>query len=140
MTLLVSKGRQPIELRELSGMTKDNALAWLSKKGLAGSVGSEEYSKTVAAGDVISSNPAGGATVHKGDPVTLVVSKGPPPVTVPSVFNVVEQDAVAQLKALGFKVTVSYPSGITPFNKVYWQSVGGGDTAPYGSTIELRVF
>ena len=50
-----------------------------------------------------------------------------------------EADAKAALKGLGFKVKVTYPIGITPFDRVVKQSVKANETAPWGSTIEIQV-
>ena len=99
----------------------------------------EDYSKTVPEGAVISMTPKAGATVPQGSPVSLVVSKGPPPVTVPDLYTMSEADARTRLKNLGFKVVVTYPIGITPFDRVVKQSVKANTTAPWGSTIEIQV-
>ena len=77
----------------------------------------------MAQGDVVSMAPKPGVTVPKGSQVSMVVSKGPPPVVVPDLYTMSEADAKAALKGLGFKVKVTYPIGITPFDRVVKQSV-----------------
>jgi serine/threonine-protein kinase len=140
VTLIVSKGPQPIKIRDLAGMTKENALAWLTKKGLTGSVSGEEYSMSQPAGRVLSSSPAEGATLYKGDAVSLVVSKGPPPVDVPSVRGMGESAAVAKLESLGLKVKVNKPAlGYTPFGLVQGQSAVGQGALHKGDTITITV-
>ena len=84
----MSKGPQPVKLRDWTGKDADDAQAWFEAKGLTSEVASEEYSDTVAEGDVISMDPPAGTTVYRGDTVTLVVSKGPELVEVPSVRGV----------------------------------------------------
>jgi len=61
------------------------ALATLEEAGLTGEVGAKEFSETVPAGRVISSDPAPGERVLGGGDVTLVVSKGKERYDVPKV-------------------------------------------------------
>lgn len=136
--LVISKGPAPVKLPDLTGKTLEAATAALTKLGMK-VTSTEDYSKTVAKGAVVSSNPKPGATVPKGTSVALVVSKGPPLVTVPDVYRVPEADARTQLRKLGFNVVVTYPIGFTPFGRVVAQSVDAGKKAPYGSTIEIQV-
>jgi serine/threonine-protein kinase len=139
VALVVSKGPAPVKLPDLVGQTQAKAVASLKKLGITDLVITEEFSKTVAQGSIVSMAPKPGVTVPKGSQVALVVSKGPPPVTVPDLYTMSEADAKAALKALGFKVRVTYPIGITPFDRVVKQSVKANDTAPWGSTIEIQV-
>jgi serine/threonine-protein kinase len=139
VTLVVSKGPAPVKLPDLVGQPQAKAIAALKKLGITDLVVTEEFSKTVAQGSVVSMAPKPGVTVPKGSQVALVVSKGPPPVTVPDLYTMSEADAKAALKDLGFKVRVTYPIGITPFDRVVKQSVKANTTAPWGSTIEIQV-
>ena len=56
-------------------------------------------SDTIADGNVISTDPAAGAFPGCGNPVDIVVSKGPPP-TVPNVLDMNEADAIAAINAV----------------------------------------
>jgi serine/threonine-protein kinase len=136
--LVVSKGPAPVKIPNLVGMTAAQATAAMTKAGLKVTT-SEDFSKTVATGSVISSNPKAGASVPKGGALALVVSKGPPLVAVPDVYKMGEADARAKLTALGFDVTVTYPIGITPFGRVVSQSIDAGNKVPFGSAIEIQV-
>ncbi len=138
VTLVISKGPAPVPLPALTGRTADQALTSLTKLGLKATT-TQQYSKTVALGHVISTSPKVGTAVPKGGTVTLVVSKGPPLVTVPDVYTTPEADARRQLQALGFKVAVTYPVGFTPFGRVIRQSLKAGSQQPWGSTIEIEV-
>ncbi len=139
VTLVISKGPAPVKLPNLVGQSQAKAIAALKKLGITDVVVTEDFSKTVAQGDVVSMAPKPGVTVPKGSQVSLVVSKGPPPVVVPDLYTMSEADAKAALKGLGFKVKVTYPIGITPFDRVVKQSVKANETAPWGSTIEIQV-
>ncbi len=136
--LVVSKGPAPVKIPNFVGKPADTATAALTKLGMKVTT-TDDYSKTVAKGSVISSNPKPGVAVPKGTTVALVVSKGPPLVTVPDVYRVPEAEARAALRKAGFNVTVTYPIGFTPFGRVVAQSLDAGSKAPYGSTIEIQV-
>jgi beta-lactam-binding protein with PASTA domain len=136
---VVSRGPQPVELKDWVGDDADDALAWLDKHGLDGSVGSEEFSDTVDEGDVISMDPPAGTRLHRGDEVSLEVSKGPELVEVPSVRAQGVESATATLEDLGFRVVTERAAGYLGLGFVFSQSPGGGDLAPEGSTITLSL-
>jgi serine/threonine-protein kinase len=138
VTLIVSKGSAPIPVPNLVGRSASSAQKSLTNLGLTYDV-SRAYSKTVPQGHVISTDPGAGTNVHKGDSVSLVVSKGPPLITVPDLYKTAEADARATLTGLGFKVTVTYPLGIAPFGRVVRQSEPVGTELPYGSEITIDV-
>jgi serine/threonine-protein kinase len=138
VTLIVSKGPAPVPVPKLVGRSLSSAEKALTNAGLTYSV-SREYSKTIPTGRVISTDPSAGAKVNRGDAVALVVSKGPPLITVPDLYKTAEDDARTTLTGLGFKVTVTYPLGIAPFGRVVRQSEPVGTELPWGSTISIDV-
>jgi len=81
--LVVSKGRQPLAIKDYTNKDADQASKELKDQGFKVEV-AEAHSDTVAAGLVISQDPASG-TGHRGDTVKLVKSLGPEMVTVPDV-------------------------------------------------------
>jgi serine/threonine-protein kinase len=135
--LVISKGRQPIQLADWTGQPVDRATAALTQANLKVDATKADFSATVPKGSVISQTPATG-TLFQGDTVTLVVSKGPQMVLVPNVVGQQEQPAQATLEALGFKVTIDRALGGF-FGTVRLQSVDGGTEAPKGSTITLTI-
>ncbi len=62
-----------------------------------------QTSDTVPEGAIISTDPAAGITVNPGLTVTVYVSLGETPVTVPNVANMTEADAIAAIEAKGLK-------------------------------------
>jgi len=137
VALVISKGHQPIQIQDWTNKPADQAVKALSDAKLTVDATRQDWSDTVPKGSVISQTPATG-TLYQGDQVTLVVSKGPELVLVPNVFGRQERDARSILEGLGFKVKIDrYLGG--PFGTVTAQSVGGGNTAPKGSTITLTV-
>jgi len=136
VALVISKGRQPIEVQNWTGKPADQALKALTDAKLKVAT-KQDWSDTVPKGSVISQSPATG-TLFQGDPVALVVSKGPELVAVPLVFGKQEGEATSILVGLGFKVTIERFAG-GPFGTVTRQSIDAGTAAPKGSTITLTV-
>ena len=136
--LIVSKGPQPVELKDWVGKDAEDAMAWLDDRGLNGKV-SREYSDSVDEGDVISMDPPGGTTVHRGDDVSFVVSKGPELVEVPSVRGQGVDSAKKTLEDLGFKVDTRDAEGSLHLGFVWSQDPDGGEKVPKGSTITLSL-
>ncbi len=66
----------------------------------------EEFDDTVPEGAVIGPRPGPGTVLTVGAPVTLVISKGPAPTTVPDVRGRREADAVAALARAGLTAQV----------------------------------
>ena len=138
VNLVVSKGPAPVPVPKVVGKSQAQATSALTNAGLK-VTSSQDWSKTISAGNVISSDPAAGVVVPKGGTVTIVVSKGPPPVLVPDVYKMAEADAKSALESAGFGVKIIYPIGITPFGRVVAQSPAAGKSLPWGSTIEIQV-
>jgi serine/threonine-protein kinase len=135
--LVISNGRQPIQLQDWTGQPVGQAIAALSGAKLKVDASKQSWSDTVPKGSVISQSPATG-TVFQGDPVTLVVSRGPQLVAVPDVIGRQEGRATSILKGLGFDVQIERAFGGF-FGTVRLQSVDPGTEAPKGSTITLTV-
>jgi serine/threonine-protein kinase len=96
----------------------------------------------VAKGVVIRTNPVVGQLLDKGAAITLYVSSGPQPVTMPSVKGLTEADALARLTALGLDPTVDYfgvAAGNPNIGKVISQGTAAGTMVTPGTTIVLTV-
>lgn len=110
VTVTLSKGPMPVSMPDIAGKAKSEAATLLEAAKLNATY-SEQYSDTVEAGTVISSSVAAGTTLHWGDDVDVVVSKGPQMVTLPDVVGMSTSEATSTLEALGLKVKVSAPLG-----------------------------
>lgn len=110
--LVVSSGPEARTVPNLVGSTQGQAETQLSERGLTINV-AQDYSETVAEGDIISTNPAAGAEVARGTTVTVVVSQGLPFITVPEVVGLPAAEAADILEAAGFVVvdTEGPPNG-----------------------------
>ncbi|WP_370619186.1 Stk1 family PASTA domain-containing Ser/Thr kinase [Mumia sp. Pv 4-285] len=135
--LVVSKGRKPVTVKDYTGKPVDGAQAKLEKAGFEVDV-ERVYDDKVPRDQIMAQDPASG-TAYKGDTVTLTVSDGREPIEVPGVIGKNVDDARAILEAAGFKVEVEKERIHFGSNLVSRQSPGGGDEAPPGSTILLRI-
>ncbi|HEX5522483.1 MAG TPA: Stk1 family PASTA domain-containing Ser/Thr kinase [Pedococcus sp.] len=137
VTIVVSKGRQPIDVTDYTGKPADQAVAALTDAGLRVDATKQEFSTDVPKGSVISQSPATG-TLFRGEQVTLVVSKGPEMVSVPNVQGRQLRQARKVLEDAGFQVRVeNFMGGL--FGTVRSQSPAGDAKAPKGSTVTLVV-
>ncbi|MET1089838.1 MAG: Stk1 family PASTA domain-containing Ser/Thr kinase [Arthrobacter sp.] len=107
VSLVVSKGPEPIPVPNVVGRDEDEAVDALEGVGLKADVAREEvFDKSIPEGAVVSQSPAGG-TLTRGGTVTLTISKGPRMVEVPSFVGKQAADAKKALESLGFQVKVN---------------------------------
>jgi serine/threonine-protein kinase len=137
VSVVVSKGRQPIRVPSVVGADAGAASAAITKAGLKAVRADDVNSDTVPTGQVVAQAPAKGS-LFRGDSVTITVSKGPVMVQVPDVVGRPTAEAEKTLTDLGFKVQKDYPFGKL-FDLVRVQSIDGGQQAPKGSTIILTI-
>jgi len=135
--LVISKGPQPVELPDLTGTPVEEATAALVAEGLQVDT-TEEFSTAYSTGTVISSVPSSGEKVDVGGTVTLVVSKGPPPVEVPYLIDMFREEAVALIESLGLVANVQ-EGPFTPLNRVINQDPRAGSFIPVGSTVTITI-
>ncbi|HEY0716075.1 MAG TPA: PASTA domain-containing protein, partial [Streptosporangiaceae bacterium] len=83
-------------------------------------------------GTITRQDPRDGTPISQNETVTVLVSTGPPEVTIPNLAGQNLNDARQQLQQLGFKVNVTR---FGPFNKVI--SVNPSGQAPKGSTVTI---
>lgn len=136
--LVISTGPKPVAVPDVTGRKLGNANRTLASAGLTSTTASEQYSETAKAGVVLSQNPRPGTTVNSGTAVSIVVSKGPPPVTVPKLIDMPTARAVATLKKLGLVPRV-LKGAATPLNRVYSQDPAPNTDVPKGSTVTIRI-
>ncbi|HXI30109.1 MAG TPA: PASTA domain-containing protein, partial [Vicinamibacterales bacterium] len=120
--------------------TRGVALNILNEAGLVGAPITLVSSTTVPAGVVISQGIADGTTVEVGTSVALVVSSGPPPVTVLNVVGQTQAAATAALAGQGLTVSISFaPSSTVAGGLVISQTPTGGSSAAPGSNVALVI-
>jgi eukaryotic-like serine/threonine-protein kinase len=74
-----SRGPKPVELKDLAGLTKDEAENYILDSGLSLNEAEYQFSDEYEEGVVISHSPGPGEEVEKGEFITLILSKGPEP-------------------------------------------------------------
>lgn len=132
--VIVSLGREPLEVSDFTGQSKDAAVAGLQGIGFVVDV-QEQFSDTVAPGIVISQNPASG-TKLRGDTIGIVVSKGPELFPVPNVVGMKRDQAIEALEAAGF-VPDAASFGNNRNYTVIGQTPTGGSQQKKGTTVSF---
>lgn len=135
--VVISKGPEPVPVPDVEGRKASAAKASLSRLELKADV-TTKFSEKVPDGVVIAIRPAAGTVVEAGSRVSLVVSKGPPPVTVPSLIDMPRDKAIATLQGLGLKAKV-VEGDFSPLNRVISQDPAAGTSIPRGSTVTIRI-
>jgi serine/threonine-protein kinase len=142
ITITVSKGKGEEIVPDVEGQALAAAQQALQDAGFRIGGPKKVASSTVPAGDVISTDPAGGSSVKKGSVVTITVSTGVQQVTVPSVIGQQEATATNSLSAKGFDVnvvTTPVTAASGKVGRVTAQTPAGGGTAASGSTVTITV-
>ncbi len=136
--LTVSKG-SPVDVPDLTGDDPEDARAELEEAGLKVEIADGRIHSEHDAGKVARQTPGAGGEAAEGDTVTLTLSKGPEMVEVPDVVGDSVDEARDKLEGAGFGVKED--RGLLGLfgDTVKDQSVDGGQTAPKGSTITLRI-
>ncbi|MGI8645816.1 MAG: Stk1 family PASTA domain-containing Ser/Thr kinase [Nocardioides sp.] len=135
--LVLSKGRRPLQIKDWTGRSADEAEQTMTERGLTVERVAEEYDDVVPAGDVLAQTPVSG-TLFRGETVELVVSKGPELVAVPESLVPMGVDAATErLTDLGFEVDVQEGAAYLGLGYVMEVDPGGGTLLPKGSTVTL---
>jgi len=137
VALVVSRGREPIAVPDVTGRSADDAQAAVEDLHLTARP-TEAFSTDVPAGVVISQDTPAGTTLHRGDAVGYTVSKGPETVSVPQVTGKQVEEATRILQEAGFTVSVDKVWG-GYFNTVRATDPEAGTSAPAGSTVTITV-
>jgi serine/threonine-protein kinase len=126
----------------LTSLTVAQARTALAKVHMDLAQGAPVKSITVGSGDIVSQTPKAGVSSKEGTTVTVVVSDGPPNVTVPNLTGMTCAQATTALQAAHFKSVCApgtYNNNITSGVLDLWSigSTPNPTKAPYGSTITL---
>ncbi len=134
-----NKSSDMVEVPDVVGMTKEDAIKALNKVGL-GYKAVTQSSDTVAEDCVISQGNVGGSKVEKNSQIVLTISTGKEikEVSVPNVKGKTEQEAKELIEAANLVASVDY---------TYSDSVAAGDVIKYtpsgkvteGSTVTIEV-
>ena len=142
--IFVSQGSGVVTVPNVQGQTREAAVSLLQGDPFEFIVTVvDEASTTIEKGRVVRTAPVIGAEGTKGGSLTLYVSSGPAPITVPPVTGLTEAQARAALTAKGFTVRVEeyidVPAGSANDGRVISQTPSQNIDAPAGSQISLKV-
>jgi serine/threonine-protein kinase len=138
VTLTLSLGPERYTVPDESGRDYAEAAAELTGKKLVPKR-VDVYDDAMPSGNVLSTDPGPGTVQPPNTEITVKVSKGKAPITVP---NVIGQDAGAaqqQLKALGLNVAFQQQQSDKPLNQVINQSIPDGAGVEKNATIILTI-
>jgi len=133
----VSSGKPEVQIPSVVGQTQTDAVAELTRAGLDVQV--VEVNSDRDQGTVTAQSPQAGLTVVEGTRVRINVSKGPKPVTVPSVVGLPYDQAASELQSAGFNVSRIDQDSDQAAGIVTEQTPSGGSEGSKGSTVTLTV-
>lgn len=140
VTLTLSAGPRPVEVPDVDGLERDEAVALVEDVGLTAEI-TEEHHEDVAEGMVIEQLPPPDDVVDEASPVELVVSLGPEPIEVPDLRDQPVGEARTQLEELGLEFEIGgrrYDDDV-PADRVLDQHVDPHTTLVRGDTVEVVV-
>ncbi|CAN5747941.1 hypothetical protein BH23GEM6_BH23GEM6_12640 [soil metagenome] len=136
--LILSAGRERRTVPDVAAMGRQQATRILEALGFDLVV--VEQPAPLAAGRVLSIEPAAGTVLSVESRVQLTVSAGPPLASVPDVVGLLEDDARDALSSVGFRIgNVNYEFRVAEAGIVLRQHPSPGDSARVGSAVELHV-
>lgn len=135
--IVLSKGRQPLTVPTLSGLSASAAKSAIEDLGLIAAP-TDAYSDTVAEGQVISQQTREGSTLYRGDSVAYTVSKGPEKVAIPDVVGLQREEARSRLESAGFTVKEEAILGGF-FGTVRSSDPVAGTMTKKGSTVTITI-
>ena len=139
VTIAVSTGPGEEVVPDVAGRSRDEATEVLEEAGFEVRP-RRAYSDTVPEGDVIETDPAAGETATRGSRVSMVVSRGVQPVTVPDVTTLDRAAATRAIRDAGLSPVVEMEeSDEEEPGQVLEQSPGPGSEVEEGSEVTIVV-
>jgi len=140
VSAVVSKGPERHAVPAVAAMSVADATQAVTDASLTVGGTTQAYDPKIATGAVVTATPAPGTKLKRGQAVTLIVSKGPAPVPLPSFVGKPADQTVAALTKLGLKSTsTSAYSKTVPSGSVVSTSPKAGTPLPKGSSVALVV-
>jgi beta-lactam-binding protein with PASTA domain/tRNA A-37 threonylcarbamoyl transferase component Bud32 len=137
--LSLSLGPERYPVPDVTGMEVAAARGQLEATKLKLKEDTAEYSDTVPEGVVISTDPKADTSLKPGAVVTVVVSKGRAPITVPELTGRNINEVRAQLQQLGLTAIEQYKDSDQPADTVIDQSPKPGSGVGKDAEIKLVV-
>ncbi|GLY01833.1 MULTISPECIES: Stk1 family PASTA domain-containing Ser/Thr kinase [Actinoplanes] len=139
ITLSLSLGPEIHPVPDLVGIELAAAKAELEGLGLKVKEGKGQYDASAPEGVVLSTDPASGTQVKPGDTVTVVLSKGKAPITIPDLTGKNINEARSELSSKGLTVVERYKESDEAADTVIGQSPKAGTGAEKNAEVTLDV-
>lgn len=138
ITIVISRGQERYQVPDISGKPFDLAVKDLAPfrpdvKRV------DKFDDNIPQGNVISTDPASGSDIKPGSAITVAVSKGRAPITVPSVIGKNVQEAKQTMSRLKLTVEVVNQDSDKPKDQVINQDPADGSGAEAGGKVTLTV-
>lgn len=127
-----------VQVPVLAGQSYEEAQDLAGNAGFKITKGESKYCEEKK-NTVCDSDPGKGEDIDRGDTVTVNMSKGPAPVSVPDVEGDAYDEAREELETAGFEVRRNAQESDQEPNTVLAQNPGGDSKAQKGSTVTLTV-
>ena len=142
VTIVVSLGREQVEVPNVVGEKESSAKESMTKKGFQVST-KEDYSDSVEEGKVIEQSPKGGEKADYGSRVTLTISKGPETkeVTVPSLIGKTQAEVKSLLNERNLRLGTVKEEYSDRYEKgvVVSQNPGNGKKVEEGTSVDIVI-
>ena len=142
VTAVISRGVETKTVPDVVGKTKDQASAVIKGAGLTLGDVTEQYSASVDSGKVVSSDPKAGKVIEHTAKISIVVSKGKEPATIPDVTGQSEDEAKKTLEDAGLKkgkVSKDYSDSVAKGNVISSSPIAGASGYYKGDSVDLTI-
>ncbi|MEU4478694.1 Stk1 family PASTA domain-containing Ser/Thr kinase [Micromonospora sp. NPDC023966] len=139
ITLTLSLGPERLPVPDVVGKDFELAQAELTDAKLVPVKGSSRYDDALPAGVVLATDPKVGTVVKPGSKVTVILSKGRAPVTVPNLVGKNLTEARTILGQLGLTPVENYKDSDKPKDEILGQSPADGTGVEKGAQVKLEV-
>jgi serine/threonine-protein kinase len=138
--LIISKGKERIQVPDLAGLTIEAATTAINEAKLKVGRVTEKFSASQEAGLLIDGSPASGSDVRKDSTVDLIVSKGIEQVALSNYQGKTSDEAQNELTSSGLIVSSQYEySDTVPIGTIISQTPGDVTTVAKGEKITLVI-
>ncbi|NBE83786.1 Stk1 family PASTA domain-containing Ser/Thr kinase [Micromonospora rubida] len=139
ITLTLSLGPDRFPVPDVVGKEFELAEADLVNAKLVVAKGTPRYDDNLPEGVVLDTNPKVGAEVKPGAKVTVILSKGKAPISVPNLVGKNVNEARTALAQLGLVPVETYKDSDKPKDEILGQSPADGAGVEKGAQVKLDV-
>ncbi|MGX7675329.1 Stk1 family PASTA domain-containing Ser/Thr kinase [Plantactinospora sp. DSM 117369] len=139
ITLTLSLGPERFPVPDVAGKTLDLAQLDLENANLVLVRGTDRYDDNLPKGVVIATSPKVGTEVKPGDKITVIVSKGKAPISVPVLVGKDIREVRNIVRDLGLELTESYKDSDKPKDQVIAQTPQDGAGVEKNAQIKVDV-